>query len=223
MTRTTRLLLLATMPTLAACPSQKPSDIGPWLLCNSTETVFAFDEETPLGISGADVLAGLAGDQTATGAYVEDDAGSTGVTVSAQSDATEVTFIERTPNASSNSDTGFVNTDCPDSIQFDATLSFGTDDGLFAESFTGTLSENDLQVVQFDGDVELSNLQGTFTADTSGSDETVLQLSNTFGEPLTGALSLVTAGTTEDDGGANSAVSWQSTEQILTWPAEDAE
>ena len=184
--------------TLAACSGQTGSESSGCEAVSSTE--LELEEATPLGFSGADMLALAVGEREATLTW--DKGGSTPLTIDAEHAGDKARYVERSfQNADSGREIAF---DCPNLVKVDVVLTFRTEDGAFAETFAAHLHASEAGEATASATRELSAVEGTYElteVDTSDADSA--NLSFIIGFDASGATGTVSAHVTFTEGDPN--------------------
>ena len=216
-------LSLSTL-SLFACGQKGGTEPDIWLLCDATETALSMSESSGLGQSADDVLAQVDGSHSSTAVYDEDLSNTAGLTVTLSSSASEATFMDQSVNGggsdtSEDSDATPGSEDlCPDFLKFDVDVALSTDDGAFAEDIPSILRVYADGSIEVDGEMDLSQLQGSYAPDTTGSTSASLELEMAWDADavFSGSLQLGMEG---DSG----STAWASIDPILSWPLSDQE
>lgn len=171
-------LLALCLATLIGCDGGQTGDEG--ARCDPASTTdLALDEASPLGFSGADVLAVAGGAHEATLTW--EIGGTTGLEVEVVHDGT-VKFVEYEWIDDSGQDIAALG--CDDQVELGATLSFATADGAFAESVDTRLDATAGDAASLFEELDLDALTGTYAVttetDTSDFDAIRAFLSITF-------------------------------------------
>lgn len=193
----TALALLTLIP-LAACELNRTKDSGvaeSWA-CEEAPTVVAPSDITALGFSGADVLAVADAARSSSFVYSAD-AHSTLLSLDATYTDGEIRYIQSDEPVGETgmSYAGEGDADvaepypesdpCPDRVEVDVSLSFATEDGVFAEVFELALRASQLDQVSFAQDLDLSAMGGSFNIDDYSTavdyDERNVGVSGSFG------------------------------------------
>ncbi len=148
------LLLLA-----VACGGDRDSSThGEMPYCDDTRTELALDAVTPLGFSGADLVAGIPATETATLTWADDATTALTLTFAPGDRATHVDSEAVYPEGGEGPAIGI---ECPDRVEVGGGFTFTTADGAFAESWEvavrGTEPAPLLRV-----ELDLDGLSGTF-------------------------------------------------------------
>lgn len=149
--------------------------------CDLDETALEADEVSPLGFSGADILAFAEGTHTSQVTWTTEGithAGSGQTTdltvVIAAKDGGEVRFVEATEKPPEEGDTGNLLAEidqgdvCPDFLAIDVTVTLTTADGLFDETFDAELIALTKYGASIRGDLDPASLGGSFELSSEG-------------------------------------------------------
>lgn len=165
-----------------------------YIACEDTTTALDLADVSPLGFSGDDVLAMVAGPLSAAAEWSER-AGAPTVTVSVMTAGTAI-FHDLEPALDTGGAVaeGAPDGPCSDALELPVTVSFSTDDGAFAEHSTTAMWVTDLAYVSVGAALDPAALGGTFTfteIDPAEWDSVTLDLSNSWtGDGITGQVSM---------------------------------
>ena len=152
-----------------------------WEPCDEVISTLGPDEESPLGMSGADIVAGIAGPLTAPATWSASGA-STDVSF-ALTQAGDPVFHDLSQPA--DPPPGGPDYQCLDWLEVPVTLLFATADGGFDETLSASLRQDEMGGPWLSADLDWSNLTGSFTfteIDPTEWDEVGLDLSNGWTE-----------------------------------------
>lgn len=168
--RTLPVFLLALTP-LTGCDGlfgKNQEDAA--LSCDESSTTLGFDELSALGFSGAQLAALAEGAHADTFTYAEGGA-TTGLTLTITADTTGARFIDSEPAEDTGGGMELDMSWCEDRLEVDLSIGFQTEDGAFAETWSGVLSSQDGVDADFRADVDPAALSGSFDADALLGDE----------------------------------------------------
>lgn len=210
---------------LLACDPKVGNEPDIWRVCDATETALSMSESSGLGQSADDVLAQVEGSHSSTAVYGEDLSNTAGLTVALSSSASEAIFVDQSVNGGSQDTGGGTDLEndsddeqCPDFMKFDVDVVVSTDDGAFAEDIPSTLRVYADGSIEVSGELDLSQLQGSYAADTAGASSASLELNMAWdaASVFSGSLQLGMEGESGD-------TAWASIDPILSWPLSDQE
>lgn len=185
--------------------------------CDPVEsTTLGLDDDSPLGFSGADVLAVAGGEHTSTLRWAI--GGTTALTVDVVHDGT-VKFVEYEWVDDSGQDIAAL--DCGDQLELGVTVSFATADGAFDESFVTRLDAVAGDAASLFEELDLDDLTGTYEVttetDTSDYDDVTAWLTVDFAAAgWSGTVEGQGSGT---DGSGPDGTAYAEGFDIAEWPA----
>jgi len=124
-------------------------------------TPLGLDDASPLGFTGADVVALVGGEHAGQLAWAK--GGMTGVTVTFEYAGGQVHFVDREWKDDGSGTAAEISTDCNDVIEVPGILSFATADGAFAESWPANVIAETKATATSGAKLDLEHLQGTYT------------------------------------------------------------
>lgn len=127
-------------------------------LCDESEAIVGAGDLTPMGFSADQMMAVVAGELADTFRYAS--GGSTPLTLRLSTDSRVALFADRAAGDGAVFETGTGDEACRSSLSINATLAFSTEDGAFAETLSGTVWAEDLDLVRFKADIDPDALVG---------------------------------------------------------------
>lgn len=129
--------------------------------CQEEEEPIGLDDASPLGFSAAEVIAAVSGERTAQLTWAK--GGSTTATLSVGAPVA-ARFVESTVATGTppNGQEPAIAVVCSDYLEIDVPLSFSTEDGAFAETFSLTLRATQADTAAFYHSIDLSALEGSY-------------------------------------------------------------
>ena len=191
--------------------------------CDYDHSTFGIDETTPLGFTGAELAAELAGPRSEILSWDETGDTTTLALELSFADDAEVTYVWGEwvdPDSGGMADTG--GQDCAEYVYVEATMSFVTTDGLMNESLDVRVEADGATLGRVEKTVEHEDLVGSYTPSDTEAFENAVNTEIEFVASVTatathGELALRMNGYDEDD----SSVAWSSQGDIARWPPNE--
>jgi hypothetical protein len=189
--------------------------------CIETEHPVGFEDETPLGFSGSDVVAAVAGPHASQIEWLEGEWTEwVGEIVDLTLDVSfvdgEVVYVESEDDPESD----WPAEGCESFLRMGVVVGFATADGRFAEHWDVTISVRDLAEVSFGHEIDLDAVEGTFSRDDivlgEGDELLSVHASGEFEEG--GPSGAIRVSVSHDMGGGQGA---DSSGPIACWPDMD--